>query len=313
MKLRFSAVQVVIAAFTFILFTIGSCSKETSQNGNPQQEEQASLASSESDGEAEMVFNEVFDDAMGVNDEVGMAGTGIFGRNSYGTSINTINPGARVDSLPHCVSVTITHTNAPAIFPVRVVIDFGTSGCPGPDGHIRRGKIINEYTNRLVVPGAIATSTFDGFYIDSIKVEGTHRITNTSTSNVRQFTVDVIAAKLSKPNGNYTEWASHKTITQIEGLGTPDWPRDDIFKIEGSAHGRAKRGDLLVVWESSIVEPLIKKFECRWVVQGRVRTVRVTNSTTANTWIAVLDFGTGNCDNQATITINGVVHQITLH
>jgi hypothetical protein len=61
------------------------------------------------------------------------------------------------------------------------------------------------------------------FYIDSIKVEGTHKITNSSsqitTQLSRQFTVDV-NGKLSKPNGNYTEWTSHKVITQIEGLVT---------------------------------------------------------------------------------------------
>ena len=309
MKLRFSLIQLTIAAF---LFSIISCSKENSQAGTPQQEEQASLTSSESDGEAEMVFNEVFDDAMGVNDQVGMAGTGIFGRNSYGSSVTTITSGARVDTIPTCVTVTITHTNYPAIFPIRVVIDFGNTGCSCRDGHVRKGKIINEYTDRLIVPGAVATSTFDGFYIDSIKVEGTHKITNTSTANVRQFTVDVIDAKLTKPSGNYTSWSSHKVITQIQGLGTPDYPRDDVFSIEGSAHGRAKRGDLLVAWESTVTDPLIKKFECRWIVQGKVRTVRTT-STSSTTWVAVLDYGNGNCDNQATITINGTVHQITLH
>ena len=65
-------------------------------------------------------------------------------------------------------------------FPVKVVIDFGTTGCRGLDGHYRKGKIITEYTNRLIVPGAFATTRFDGFYVDTIKVEGIHKITNTS-------------------------------------------------------------------------------------------------------------------------------------
>ena len=91
----------------------------------------------------------------------------------------------------------------------------------------------------------------------------------------------------------------------------PDFPRDDVFKIEGHSHGRARRGNLLVAWESAIVQPLIKRFLCRWIVSGRVRTVRL-NSTTNTPWVAVLDFGNGHCDSQATITINGVTHQITL-
>jgi hypothetical protein len=142
-------------------------------------------------------------------------------------------------------------------------------------------------------------------------VEGTHKITNTSSSNTtRQYTVNVTDAKLTKPSGNYVEWRNQKVITQVEGLSTIT-PFDDIFRIEGSASGKVKRGALLVAWESNILEPLIKKFNCRWIVKGKIRTVRV-NATSNSPWTAVLDFGNGTCDNQAVITINGVSRQITL-
>ena len=162
-----------------------------------------------------------------------------------------------------------------------------------------------------MIPGAIATTIFDGFYFDSTKVEGTHKITNTSATNIaRRFTVNVIEAKLTKPNGNFIEWNSEKVITQLEGLATPA-PMDDIFKIEGGSRGRVKRGALLVGWQSTILEPLVKRFNCRWIVRGVIRTVRL-NATTNSPWIAVLNFGNGNCDNLAVITINGVSYQITL-
>jgi len=308
MKPKFSLTQLITTAFLLVIF---SCTKENSQDGTiAQQEEQASITSSESDGEAEGVYNGIFDDAMGVSDEVGMAGTGIFGR-TYST-----NTGIGLDAqrLTGCQTVTITHPNT-TIFPIRVVIDFGTSGCTGIDGHVRKGKIIAEYTNRLIVPGAIATTTFDGFYMDSIKVEGTLKITN-STSPVtsqlsRQFTVEV-NGKLTKTNGNYTEWTSKKVITQKEGLLTVDYPRDDVFTIEGSSHGKVKRSNLLVAWESAIVEPLVKKFTCRWIVKGKVKTAIVSSSSNSSQ-SALLDFGAGDCDNKAVITINGVAHNITLY
>lgn len=296
----------VITSLLFFSFLI-SCQKENSQSG--QIESEASKISSESDAEAEVVYNSIFDDVMGVNDDVGMAGTGVFGRSVPGDPSGTTLY-QRGDSTP-CFTVTITRPTSNA-FPVHVVIDFG-SGCVGRDGHLRKGKIIIDYTNRLIVPGAVATTTFDGFYIDDIKVEGTHVISNTTTINLnRQFTVDVIHGKLSKPNGNFTEWDSHKVITQFEGLSTPLLPLDDVFKIEGSSHGRSRRGNLLVAWESNITIPLIKRFNCRWIVQGRIRTIRVNNNANSP-WIAILDFGNGNCDNQATISINGVTYPITLH
>jgi hypothetical protein len=307
MKPRFNLVHLTCLTLLFSLFIISSCKKETSQTD---EEREASKVSSEANGEAELVFNAIFDDAMGANDSVGMAGIGVFGRTSIGDisdDPNTARPMA-------CFTVTIVHTTANA-FPVRVIIDFGTTGCTGPGGHIRRGKIITDYTNRLIIPGAMAVTTFDEFYIDDIKVEGTHKITNTSSPNTvpphRQFTVEVIAAKLSKSNGNYTEWDSHKTITQTDGLNTPVMPLDDVFKIEGSSTGRTRRGNLLVGWQSTITMPLMKKFTCRWIVQGRVRSIRANN--TANPWEAILDFGNGTCDNQAVITINGIPYNITLH
>jgi hypothetical protein len=301
MKYRFDLPQLVILSFFFSLLMIVSCSKEKSLTASDSQEEQVSSASGESSAEAENTFAETFDDVMGVSNEVGVAGSGVF----YGRP-DTLTPTAR------CFTVTITHPNNTP-FPVHVVTDFGTSGCLGPDGHIRRGKIISDYSNRLIYPGAVATTTFDGFYVDSVHVEGTHKISNISIgSTSRIFRVEVINGKLTKPGGNYIEWNSTKTITQIEGLFTSD-PRDDVFKIEGSASGFVKRGNLLVHWESTITEPLIRRVTCRWIVKGRIRTMRINLPNPNNSpWVAVLDFGTGGCDNQATITINGITHQITL-
>jgi hypothetical protein len=294
MKSRFNLSFLAIISFFFCLWMVLSCAKEHSGSASDdEQEVTASQVSSESDGQAELIFNGLFDDAMGVNDEVGLAGTGVFGRNMA------------------CPTVIITHLNPPSIFPVRVVLDFGNTGCIGNDGHLRSGKIITEYTNRLIYPTAMATTTFDGFYIDSIHVEGVHKITNTSTGTTnRQYTVTVRDGKLTRPNGDYTKWKSDKVITQIEGFITADF-RDDIFSITGSAEGQVKRGNLLVGWSSSITEPLIKRFTCRWIVRGKIRTIRI-NAIPTSPWVAVLDFGNGICDNLAVITINGVAHQITL-
>jgi hypothetical protein len=300
MKSSFSLTRLLALSLILTLFVI-SCGKENSLVGTDAQEEELATASGESSGEAENTFSESFDDVMGVSNEVGVAGSGVF----FGRP-DTLTPVAR------CFTVTVTHpSNTP--FPVHVVVDFGTTGCTGPDGHVRRGKIITDYTNRLVYPGAIATTNFDGFYVDSVHVEGTHKISNISTgSSSRIYKVEVINGKLTKPSGNYIEWNSTKTITQIEGLSTLD-PRDDVYKIEGSARGKAKRGNLIVGWESTITEPLIRRVTCRWIVKGRIRTVRVNLPNPGTSpWIAVLDFGTGNCDNLATLTINGITHQITL-
>lgn len=302
MKLRFSFSFISAIIFACFIFVLVSCKKEKSEITDRQQEE-STIVSSEADAEADAIFNRVFDDVMGANDDVGLSGTGVF----YGRT-DTLTP------VPHCFTVNIQHPNNTP-FPVVITIDFGVGGCIGPDGRVRRGIIRTEYTARLLNPGAMATTTFDGFYIDSIKVEGICKITNIIATNTtpisRNFKVEVIDAKLSKPSGNYIMWNSTKFINQVEGLATPFQPWDDIFKIEGDSRGKVLKGSLLIAWESKINEPLVKKFICRWIVKGKIRTVR-QNSATNTPWAAGLDFGNGDCDDQAILTINGISHQITL-
>jgi hypothetical protein len=308
MKLIFSPTR--SAAIVFIsLLILGSCKKETS--ADTAQEEFASQASSEADAESDDIFNEVFDNVMGVNADVAFGGTGVFGRMNPGTGTGET---ARLNA---CPDVTITHLTTANLFPVRVVMDFG-SGCTGRDGRTRSGKIITEYTNRLMAPGAKATTIFENYTVDSIKIEGTHTITNQSellTANcwTHKWKVGVERAKLTKPNGNYVEWNSTRTIAQIEGMCTPFVPLDDIYKITGNANGKVKRGDLLVAWNSEITEPLIKKFTCRWIAKGIIRNMRL-NLSTNSPWAAAINYAypNGDCDNKALATINGVAHIITL-
>lgn len=306
MKLIFNPTRFTVVVL-LALIVFGSCKKETSADTS--QEEFASQASSEADAESDDIFNEVFDNVLGVNADVGFGNTGVFGQMNPGISGGTAR-------LTACPDVTVTHLSGSLDpFPVKIVMDFGT-GCTGRDGRFRSGKIIATYTNRLFVPGAKATTTFDNYKVDSVKVQGTLMITNQgeviSANCLRhKWKVEVQNAKLSKPNGNYTEWNSTKTITQIEGMCTPFIHLDDIYKIEGGAHGKVKRGDLLIAWNSEITDPLIKKFSCRWLVKGIIRIARL-NLSTNSPWVAAINYGNGDCDNKALASINGVIHIITL-
>ena len=302
MKLFSTPSRFLITLFVFTGLSILSCRKETS-GGTDGEKQEASLASAESNAEAEFVFNDVFDNVMGVNNDVGMQGTGVFGR-SMNTSSTTERPNS-------CFTVAIKQLAAPSLFPLQIIIDFG-SGCEGKDGHVRKGKIIATYTGRLIVKGNKSTVSFDGYYIDSIKVEGAETIANTTSAGNRQFTVDVENARLSKVNGNYTEWNNHKVITQTDGGITPELALDDAFTIEGNSNGQMKRGDLLATWESHIEEPLVKKFLCRWIAQGIIKTTLGAGGA-GTQWIAVLDYGSGECDKKATVIINGVTQEISLH
>ena len=293
------------AGIIVLLVTFAACKKNNSAGSAAEQEEFASITA-ESDAEAELIFDNIFDNAMGVSDEVAIGGTGIFGMANPGPNIGEeiVNGAAGADSNT-CFTVSYIQATTNR-FPLQVVIDFG-AGCTGNDGLTRKGKIIITYTGRLVIPGNSATTTFEDYYVNNIHVEGTHKITNTGSQNTKSYTIQVKGAKLSKPNGNFTEWNSEKTISQIEGLGTPLIALDDVFTISGHANGSVKKGDRFLQWATNITEPLTKKFVCRWITKG------VITLNKGNIKVAVLDYGTGDCDNKATFTVNGVAHEITLH
>ena len=292
-------------AFFLSIICIASCKKED-ENITPQQKQEFALATSQADAEAELVFDDLFDNALGVSDEVGIGGTGVFGslKPSSNNGTEAISQVNRVDSNA-CFIVTTTQIGGTR-FPLQVTLDFG-AGCLGRDGRTRKGKIIINYTGRLLVPGNSASVSFDGYSVNDIQVSGSYKITNTGTTGVRSFTIAVSKAKLTKPNGNYTEWNCTRTVTQVAGELTPLIALDDVFSVSGEANGTVKRGDKLYQWSTRITESLVKRFNCPRIVRG---TIELRKGNTTN---VVLDYGTGVCDNKATFTVNGTVYEITLH
>jgi hypothetical protein len=278
---------------------LSACKKQDDESGTAGKEEFA-LAASESDATAEEVFDDVFNNVMGVSTEVGIGGTGVFGRMDVSTG--------RIDGVDStsCYTVAIKQLNPATRFPLQITIDFG-NGCTAKDGRTRKGRITVVYTGSLVISGNSATTVFDNYYLDNIKVEGTHKLTNTGTLDKKSYTTQVINAKLSQSTGNYIQWNSEKTVTQIEGGSTPLIALDDAYNVTGSAGGSVQLNGKYFQWSTAITAPLLKRFICPWIAKG---TISLSKGGDA---VAVLDYGSGTCDNKGSFTVNGSIHEITLH
>ena len=291
-----------LIAFALIgAFTFTGCKKESSVN-TPATEEDATETTATveavtQDAETEGQFDDVFNITASMNssqvgEDLGL-GTNVSGLYQLGSRTP--------DTTAPCFTITVV-PNIPHVFPKTVTIDFGT-GCLGRDGKYRKGKIVSIYTNPMVVPGAKVSTTFVGFSVDSFQIEGTHIAENTSNSNMQGWKVSVINGKVTNTVTNrWVKWNSVKDVLQTEGNGTPSFPLDDVYRITGGAIGSNSGGH---TWSANIVDPLIKKFTCRWIVKGTVRLMRDGR-------YALLDYGNGDCDNMAIIYINGVPHRITL-
>ncbi len=311
-KAHFIAIVVATFIIGSVVFTACQKSGSSVDNNTPTEQDALALqASATADDASDNAFNDALDNVLGVNDDIGLGGgIGVFfaaphqssGNNGSGTPVSQFGEG--VDTIPHCWSLTID-PGTPGAFPKTVTIDFGT-GCEGRDGHTRRGKIIAVYTGRMKEPGSSVTASFDGFYIDSIKVEGSLAIKNNSTSNNRVFRVTVTNGKISVPSGGFVEINRDHTWTQTEGNGTPNLPADDVFSITGSSNGTAQLFGVTAQWTTEIIDPVIRKLSCHWRVSGQVKV-------TYNSKTGVLDYGSGECDDKATITVGAKVYNIKLH
>jgi len=297
----------LLLGFTLILF---SCKKENITV--KQQEIELSQFASESDAFSEQSYSHIFDDVLGQSDEVGLIGTGIFGREGW-------DKWNGLDTTPRCFTVRIDYPSSPQSFPRIITITFPQSGCMGPDGRIRRGQMKTVYTSRMMVPGAESVTTFLNYSVDSVTVGGIYRIKNIvdpvqlaifPPQYNHKWLVKVEGGRLGYPNNSVVEWNSTKTVEQIEGSHTL-LIRDDVFKKTGNSSGQLVRGLKTTSWSSEITEPLIKKYTCRWIVKGKIRTVR-RNLSNTSPWIGILDFGNEMCDNQATLNVKGNIRTITL-
>ncbi|HVX50351.1 MAG TPA: hypothetical protein VHB48_09335 [Chitinophagaceae bacterium] len=278
---------------------------DTSSSGGISTQDAAALqTSAATDDESDNVYNDVLSNVLGVNDDAGIgAGVGVFlaAPASTGTPVSQFGEGA--DSAGRCFTVTVSPDRAGA-FPKTITIDFGT-GCTGRDGHVRRGKIITVYTGHMIESGSTATTTFDGFYFDSVKVEGTVVAKNKTTGNALAFSITVTNGKLTAPSGDYIEVNRSHTWAQTSGMDTPHTPADDIFSITGNSSGTAQVAGVTAQWITNITQPVVRKLLCRWRVAGVV-------TVTHNDKSAVLDYGNGDCDNTATVTIGSKTYNITL-
>ncbi|MDF2187307.1 hypothetical protein [Paraflavitalea sp. CAU 1676] len=290
-----------VAAALLLAVVFTGCKKDDNSSTNQAEQQEIATNSSQADAESEAVFDDVLNNVLGVNSDVAIGGTGVFARTASAPSNGKENG---TEDTP-CFTVSTVKLNGSNAFPLQVTVDFG-AGCTGIDGRVRKGKMIIVYSGRLILPGNTATTTFDGFYLDSFKVEGTHKVTNASTQEKLSLTIDITNAKLAKPNGNYSTWSSTKTITQTGGQLTPLVLADDVFSVTGQATGTLVKANKTFNWQTAITSPLIKKFACPRISQG---TITISHN---NSQIGVLDYGTGQCDRKATLTVNGVIFEISL-
>jgi hypothetical protein len=199
-----------------------------------------------------------------------------------------------------CPDVSID--TAEAGYPITITLNYGDSTSLN-NGKVLSGTIIIAISGPKFTDGTTRTINYVDFSIDSTGIEGTI---------VETFSGDNLISKkyavngdltFTLPDGTVIDRISQKTHEWLEGIDTPLKFEDDVIQITGSVNMTSSTGDS---YSKEIVEPLLRLGTCPYFVQG------IINFTQNGEIISVLDFGNGECDNQATLTTGGETIDIDL-
>lgn len=184
-------------------------------------------------------------------------------------------------------------------------IDFGASNCTLFNGNQVRGKIILTFTADFDANTRTVSYAFEDFYHNDRKVSGNRTVVRTILSNGRPQATISLDMSVTLTNGTVYTRVGERVREFTAGYDTIFNLFDNEFSVTGSwATSVSSTGQ---TFATTINTPLVIKWTCPHIVSGTVTVVRGSDNATA-----ILDYGTDGCDDDATLTINGVLYNINL-
>jgi len=276
MKTRNLSTLALLLAISFSLIT--ACKKDTTETSKETLVDKNSIL-------AERTFNDI----------------GNYTSNAMASGKGKLKSGETVWSPDvSCLVISFDLTS----MPYKLILDFGATNCLCEDGLNRRGKIIVSYSSGYGDSLAMLNTTLENFFVNDNQIIGTRILTYKGHNQAGKPNWDVTvngSIVLASGEGTITYQASHNS-EMIVGEYTPELT-DNVFSITGSANGTAITGQ---AFTSVINTPLISKMTCAYFVSG------VVEITPAAEPMRILNYGTGECDNRATVTVSGITFEITL-
>lgn len=203
------------------------------------------------------------------------------------------------NNLPDCVTITVVIEQNYR----EVTLDFGTEGCL-VRGNILKGKIILSWERNPGAQEVLITKSLVDFYFNAKNIEGTKTILKQrSNENGNPQYTHTLELTITWPNGLEASHEGTKIREWIEGHGSGIWS-DNVFEITGNWTTNFVNGNS---HSYEVIIPLRREVICHYFVSGSIDVERTNFS-------GVLDYGEGDCDNQATFTFDsGEVIEITLN
>jgi hypothetical protein len=254
--------------------------------------EDIDLMTAEDDAIADMAYDDVFTEVESI-----MAIMDAFGYDLPATK----------SELDTCPVISVISPDG-GFWPRQVIVDFG-DGCSHTK-RVRKGKILITVSGPMWEQGSSRTVELEDFYVNDHKVEGTRVVTNEGRwtegeyEGKRYFSVVLTDGKVYVPDSDIViSKEVNRTRTFVEGEDTRWDTRDDIWYIDGIASGINRKG---IPFTREITSSLWKEIGCRFITKGAVLISAEGRPD------VILDYGNGDCDFEATVTVGDETKTINL-
>ena len=195
-----------------------------------------------------------------------------------------------------------------------LIIDFGDIDCLDEYGRLRKGKVIVIYTAPYRDSFAQITITFDHYYVNSTNwIQGSRTVTNLGMNANNKMLFDIEADIHITTTSGIVDWQTSRTRIWETGINTALNPFDDKYKVVGNASGNGRNGnnftvtitDTLNVNLGCLQDSITYNEKCV-VVSGKVKITPDGNSARE------INYGSGECNCNFSVTINGETHLVVV-
>jgi hypothetical protein len=254
---------------TYVLvfsLTLFSCSDETTAEPDTQ------------DGESASQAEVIIEDAVNVSNETIEDSEDLIGMRAL-----------------TCNAASLDMTNK------TITLDFGNDGCVGADNRLRKGKITINYVGTDVKTSTTRTLTFTNYSVNGNTLNGSIAQTTIQRPTATSFSFTISATNLSLvlSEGEVYNLSSFQRTFLYE-YGSINLVTDNVITITGSSTQSGTSGGATTL---TILNPITMKGSC--TSTGFYYPVSGSYQLMSGSLAYTIDWGTGTCDKELSITVLG--------
>lgn len=227
--------------------------------------------------------------------------------NNYGINDSGIKSGREIYITIDSTTYDVNNT----YWPRALTIDFDQMPATVSNG--RSGKIRATFNMKWNINATVNASNpptltveFINYKVNGVEYLGKITVKNLTTSITPTYNMSTDDFKLKYPDASTIQWHTNRTIEWISGYTAGATASNAKFKIKaGSTNGGVNSGG--VTYEASVKSDLVFDASCTQfpITEGKIDITQAGATTS-------IDFGSGTCDKQLSVTLSGITVTVNL-